>query len=75
MPLTPGTYYVSIYITERRDEEAARVLAEENAVQYCGSRDMSSEILDSQIMPSEDGARVSLDLIFRCGAVGSDSGQ
>nr|TFG55560.1 MAG: hypothetical protein E4H34_00230 [Hyphomicrobiales bacterium] len=67
VPLTPGTYYVSIALSESRGETDARMRARENADRHCDRYDRKSEILDSRIMEGEGGQAASLDLIFRCG--------
>ncbi|MEE8438388.1 MAG: hypothetical protein V3S07_02290 [Micropepsaceae bacterium] len=73
VPLTPGTYYVSIAMSDDRNEAVARAQAEENADRHCNFRDLSPEILDSRVIESPDGQKDSLDLIFRCGAEGGVS--
>ncbi len=68
VPLTPGTYYVSIALSEDRNEAAARAQAEENAYRHCVFRGLTPEILDSRVIEGADGQSDSLDLIFRCAA-------
>jgi hypothetical protein len=72
VPLTPGTYYVSITLNESRGESDARIRAEENARRYCGRFDRDTEILDSRLMNGEGSQSASLDLIFRCGDLSGD---
>jgi hypothetical protein len=73
VPLTPGTYYVSIALSRSGSESAARNQAEENANNYCDKDGRKTEILDSKIIDAEGAAGPSLDLIFRCTEVAGDA--
>jgi len=66
VPIAPGTFFISVPITQERDEAAARALARENAEDHCVRRRLPTEILDVQFTPAHDGMPDAIDLVFRC---------
>jgi hypothetical protein len=65
VPIAPGTFYMSIALSQSLGADAARQQAETRADRYCGRN--GGAILDAQTVPGSEAGSSSLDVVFRCG--------